>query len=111
MQAPFFNADDEAKGVPAEVSRLREEVDACQLLIFATPEYNGTTPGLVLNAVEWLSRIGADVSLHGVSIPRAHHHFANSESKDARTVDDDMRGVLDSAIEDALIARKGQLVP
>ena len=133
---PFFNADDEAKSVPAEVARLREEVDACQLLIFVTPEYNGTTPGLVLNAVEWLSRphhdaalslkptlvlsasptrgggrrsaehlrqvltrIGAHVSLHGVSIPEAHHHFANWGSKDARTVDDDLRGVLDSAID------------
>lgn len=135
---PFFNADVEAQTLPPAVTSLRNEVEACQLLVFATPEYNGTTPGMVLNAVEWLSRphrdaalskqptlvlsasptrgggrrsaehlrqvlmhTGADVSAQGMSLPEAHHHLADPESEAGRAVDDELRRVLASALEDA----------
>lgn len=53
---PFYDADLEAAGTPAAVGELRAEVMAADLVIVATPEYNGTVPGLLGNAVDWLSR-------------------------------------------------------
>ena len=53
---PFYDADLEAAGTPAPVERLRDAVHAADLLVMVTPEYNGTVPGLLANAVDWLSR-------------------------------------------------------
>ncbi len=53
---PFYDADLEAAGTPAAVVDLRAEVMAADLVIVVTPEYNSTIPGLLGNAVDWLSR-------------------------------------------------------
>lgn len=53
---PFFNADTEAIGIPAAVQNLRKDVTDADLLVIVTPEYNGTVPGVLGNAVDWLSR-------------------------------------------------------
>jgi chromate reductase len=53
---PFYNSDVESVGAPEPVVALREAVDAADLVVFVTPEYNGTVPGLLANAVDWLSR-------------------------------------------------------
>jgi len=53
---PFYDADLEAAGTPAAVVDLRAAVMAADLVIVVTPEYNGTVPGLLGNAVDWLSR-------------------------------------------------------
>ena len=52
---PFFDEDLEA-APPAEVAALREQVAAADAVVVVTPEYNGTIPGLLGNAVDWLSR-------------------------------------------------------
>ncbi len=53
---PFYDQDLEDAGAPAEVERLRSTVaDAAGLVVF-TPEYNRSIPGVVKNAVDWLSR-------------------------------------------------------
>ena len=52
---PFFDQDLEPTP-PAEVQALRAAVDAADALVVITPEYNGTIPGLLGNAVDWLSR-------------------------------------------------------
>ena len=52
---PFFDQDLEA-APPAEVVALREQVAAADAVVVITPEYNGTIPGLLGNAVDWLSR-------------------------------------------------------
>src|SRR3954452_8866461 len=54
-ELPFFDQDDEA-APPASVQRLRAQVAAADVVVFVTPEYNGTIPGLLGNAVDWLSR-------------------------------------------------------
>jgi NAD(P)H-dependent FMN reductase len=54
-ELPFFNQDLEATP-PAAVQRLREQVAAADSVVFVTPEYNGTIPGLLGNALDWLSR-------------------------------------------------------
>lgn len=52
---PFFNQDLEADP-PAVVERLRRQVQQARLVVVVTPEYNGTIPGLLGNAIDWLSR-------------------------------------------------------
>ena len=54
-ELPYFDQDVEATP-PAAVTRLREQVAAADTVVFVTPEYNGTIPGLLGNAIDWLSR-------------------------------------------------------
>lgn len=53
---PFYNGDVEAAGIPRAVQELRSDVASADVVVFVTPEYNGTVPGVLANAVEWLSR-------------------------------------------------------
>src|SRR5207248_8348254 len=41
---------------PKEVARLREAIGSADAVLFATPEYNGTVPGHLKQAVDWASR-------------------------------------------------------
>ena len=52
---PYFDQDLEARG-PAAVEALRAQVAAADTVVVVTPEYNGTIPGLLGNAIDWLSR-------------------------------------------------------
>lgn len=52
---PLYNQDDD--GSPAEsVKRLKGEISAAQGLIFVTPEYNRSIPGVLKNALDHASR-------------------------------------------------------
>jgi chromate reductase len=52
---PPFNQDDEKQ--PAEsVKRLKSEISASQGVIFVTPEYNRSIPGVLKNAIDHASR-------------------------------------------------------
>lgn len=54
-ELPFFDQD--AEGTPpAVVQALRAQVAAADAIVVVTPEYNGTIPGLLGNAIDWLSR-------------------------------------------------------
>src|SRR5262245_42622110 len=53
---PFYNADIEQRGFPAAVESFRRKFAAADALIFAVPEYNFSVPGVLKNALEWLSR-------------------------------------------------------
>jgi chromate reductase len=53
---PGFNEDLEAGGYPIGVERLRARVEVCQAVLIATPEYNHGLPGVLKNALDWLSR-------------------------------------------------------
>ena len=54
---PLYDGDQEAEhGVPEPVLRLRERILAADGLLLATPEYNNGMPGVLKNAVDWLSR-------------------------------------------------------
>ena len=41
---------------PASVQRLRDEVTSVDAVLISTPEYNGSVPGQLKNALDWLSR-------------------------------------------------------
>jgi chromate reductase, NAD(P)H dehydrogenase (quinone) len=53
---PLYDQDLELHELPASVRRLREEWAAADAILFATPEYNGSIPGVLKNAVDWASR-------------------------------------------------------
>jgi NAD(P)H-dependent FMN reductase len=54
---PFYNEDiDNASQVPATAAALRERVGAADRVLAVTPEYNGTMPAVLNNAIDWLSR-------------------------------------------------------
>jgi NAD(P)H-dependent FMN reductase len=59
---PLYNGDEEAAhGIPQPVARLKDAIAAADGLLLVTPEYNNSLPGVAKNAVDWLSRPGADI--------------------------------------------------
>lgn len=62
---PLFNQDVEAEGWPAPVQALRDRVAAADAVIFAVPEYNYSVPGVLKNAIDWLSRPEGKAPLNG----------------------------------------------
>ena len=59
---PLYNADDEAaSGIPPAVAKLKEAIAAADGLLFVTPEYNNSIPGVLKNAIDWCSRPPADI--------------------------------------------------
>src|SRR6266550_9480054 len=53
---PLYNQDDDTATPPAAWVRLRERVRRCDAVIFATPEYNRSVPGVLKNAIDVGSR-------------------------------------------------------
>ena len=55
-EIPLFNEDVEAQGDPAPVKMLRERIRDADAVLIATPEYNWGVPGVLKNAIDWVSR-------------------------------------------------------
>ena len=54
---PFYNEDIDVEGsVPAAALRLRGAAGQADGFLFFSPEYNGTIPAVLKNAIDWLSR-------------------------------------------------------
>lgn len=54
---PFYNEDIDVEGsVPATAAKLREAAQAADAFLLFSPEYNGTIPAVLKNAIDWLSR-------------------------------------------------------
>jgi NAD(P)H-dependent FMN reductase len=53
---PFYNEDLDGDTAPEASTRLRESVSAADRVLVVTPEYNGTMPAVLNNAIDWLSR-------------------------------------------------------
>jgi chromate reductase len=60
----LFNEDEEASP-PDAVRALRDAVSAADALLVATPEYNAGVPGVLKNAIDWLSRPPGRGALQG----------------------------------------------
>ncbi|MER5731555.1 NAD(P)H-dependent oxidoreductase [Streptomyces sp. NPDC002138] len=55
---PPYDGDAEAgEGPPAAAEALRDRLKAAQALVIASPEYNASVPGVLKNAVDWVSRL------------------------------------------------------
>ncbi len=55
-QVPFYNEEIDGESVPASAAALRTAVAAADRVLVVTPEYNGTMPAVLNNAIDWLSR-------------------------------------------------------
>lgn len=75
------------------VCDLRQAVTAADGLVFATPEYNQSVPGILKNAIDWLSRTDAIVSK-----PTAIFG-ATTGSWGTRYAQKELRHILSSALE------------
>lgn len=53
---PFYNADIDGEIKPQPVQQLLESIAGSDGLIFATPEYNHSIPGVLKNTIDWASR-------------------------------------------------------
>ena len=53
---PLYDGDLESEGVPPAVEDLKNRVAAADGLLLVTPEYNNSMPGVLKNAIDWLSR-------------------------------------------------------
>jgi chromate reductase len=83
---PGFNQDEE-QNPPAKVAELKSRVRAADAILFVTPEYNYSIPGVLKNAIDWASRpygdsawggkpvavMGASVGMIGTA--RAQYHL------------------------------------
>jgi chromate reductase, NAD(P)H dehydrogenase (quinone) len=66
-EIPLYDGDvEEERGVPAAVRRLKDRIAEADGVLIVTPEYNNSMPGVLKNAIDWLSRPAAD-------IPRVFH--------------------------------------
>jgi NAD(P)H-dependent FMN reductase len=59
---PLYSFDIEEQGIPAAVTALRERIVAADGLLLVTPEYNNSMPGVLKNAMDWLSRPPAEIA-------------------------------------------------
>ncbi len=64
-ELPFFGEAIEDP-TPATVAALRETVSNLSGLLIITPEYNAGMPGMVKNAIDWLSRPFGDSAIGGL---------------------------------------------
>jgi NAD(P)H-dependent FMN reductase len=61
-EVPLYNFDVESsEGVPHPVRRLQDAFEECDGLLLSTPEYNNSMPGVLKNAIDWLSRPAAEI--------------------------------------------------
>jgi NAD(P)H-dependent FMN reductase len=59
---PLYDGDLEAdRGVPGSVTELKNRITGVDGLLLATPEYNNSMPGVLKNAIDWLSRPPKDI--------------------------------------------------
>ena len=61
---PLFNQDNE-KNPPEVIRQFKEKIRASNAILFATPEYNYSVPGVLKNAIDWASRPGGDNAWEG----------------------------------------------
>jgi chromate reductase len=55
---PLYNADiQEASGFPGPAEDLAAAIRAADGVLFVTPEYNWSMPGVLKNAIDWVSRM------------------------------------------------------
>ncbi len=55
-ELPFYNEDIDTADAPAAVAALRAAAADADAALVVTPEYNGSIPGVLKNAIDWLSR-------------------------------------------------------
>lgn len=84
---PFYNEDIDVEGaVPDAATRFREAGNRADAFLIVSPEYNGTIPAAVKNAIDWYSRpygsgamTGKAVAVIGASMGRFGGKWAHDD--------------------------------
>jgi chromate reductase len=83
---PGFNQDEE-QNPPGKVAELKRKIREADAILFVTPEYNYSIPGVLKNAIDWASRPYGDsawngkpaaimgASIGGIATARAQYHL------------------------------------
>src|SRR6185503_5099998 len=83
---PAFNQDED-QNPPAKVVELKKRIREADAILFVTPEYNYSIPGVLKNAIDWASRPYGDsawdgkpaaimgASVGGIGTARAQYHL------------------------------------
>lgn len=59
---PLYDGDmEEEIGIPEVVTKLKDRIADTDALLLVTPEYNNSVPGVLKNAIDWLSRPPGDI--------------------------------------------------
>jgi NAD(P)H-dependent FMN reductase len=57
FDCPSYNADvQDRDGFPAGARELRRRLELCDGFVISSPEYNASMPGVLKNAIDWVSR-------------------------------------------------------
>ncbi|MEU6800441.1 NAD(P)H-dependent oxidoreductase [Streptomyces neyagawaensis] len=88
---PFYNEDiDTEAALPATAARLREAAGQADGFLLFSPEYNGTIPAVLKNAIDWLSRpygagsfTGKPVAVVGTAFGQFGGVWAQDETRKA----------------------------
>ncbi|MEU6368821.1 NADPH-dependent FMN reductase [Streptomyces sp. NPDC046931] len=90
-QVPFYNEDIDVEGsVPEAATALRTAAAQADALLLFSPEYNGTIPAVLKNAIDWLSRpygagalTGKPVAVVGTAFGQYGGVWAQDETRKA----------------------------
>ena len=83
---PLYNGDVNEAGIPDPVRQVYDKLASADGIVLASPEYNYSVPGVLKNAIDWLSRVdpqpfdGKAVAIMGASpsnlgTARAQYHL------------------------------------
>lgn len=103
---PAFDEDVESGPTPPAVADLREQIRTADAVLIATPEYNGSIPGALKNALDWASRPYATNALRDKPVavigagPSPSPRGAQRAQEDLRRV----LGVIGAEVLDAELA-------
>src|SRR5215510_5125863 len=56
FDCPSYSQDAQVKGFPPGAAEFKRRLEANDAFVIAAPEYNGSFPGLLKNAIDWVSR-------------------------------------------------------
>ena len=92
-ELPFYNQDLDGEHVPANVQALRDRVADADRVLVVTPEFNGTMPAVINNAIDWLSRPfgagalrGKPLAVVGASFGRYGGQWAHEDTRKSARV-------------------------
>jgi NAD(P)H-dependent FMN reductase len=85
---PFYNEDLDTADAPASVVAARAAAAAADAVLVVTPEYNASIPGVLKNAIDWLSRpygkgalLGKPLAVVGASLGQYGGVWAHNETR------------------------------
>ena len=62
LNLPLYDGDlESSEGIPASVQKLADQIKEADAIVISSPEYNKGIPGVLKNALDWVSRVSEPV--------------------------------------------------